>query len=74
VLKILIILPIAKDRSKHLWITASINIFLADAGLPGRRPASAEGAKKSYTVCIKLFILAEIISRTHEKVLFDRVL
>jgi putative oxidoreductase len=30
VLKILIILPLAKDRSKHLWITASINIFLAD--------------------------------------------
>ena len=29
VLKILIILPIAKDRSKHLWITVSINIFLA---------------------------------------------
>jgi len=35
VLKILIILPLAKDRSKHLWITASINIFLT-AGLPGR--------------------------------------
>jgi hypothetical protein len=59
VLKILIILPIAKDRSKHLWITASINIFLT-AGtavkaqrarhVPGQGPApSAKGAKKSYT-------------------------
>jgi hypothetical protein len=28
VLKVKIILPIAKDRSKHLWITARINIFL----------------------------------------------
>ena len=28
VLKILIILPLAKDRSKHLWKTASINISL----------------------------------------------
>jgi hypothetical protein len=56
VLKILIILPLAKDRSKHLWITASINIFLT-AGtavkaqrarhVPGQGPAaSAEGAKK----------------------------
>jgi hypothetical protein len=28
VLKVLNILPLAKDRSKHLWITARINISL----------------------------------------------